>query len=166
MNEVKMKVKECFIIQIIILLFTFTIFHCGDNPTGSSDSITIDIPLNKKAVRAVAYYNSTGNSDSLIHLRISSFHFNSSVTSNDTTFLVGEYERLDSDIPDNPLSGELTLSLTKDWVFFQSSEIFDAGIDLVKPLIITDVDTTKRSPLARNHSLILHNFIVDIVVLY
>jgi hypothetical protein len=138
----EMKKNERLKSQIIILLFSFISVYCGSSPTGTSDSITINIPINKKAVRAIAYYNSFGNSDSLMHLRISSFYFDSTVTSSDTSFLFGKYERFDSDSPDNPLSGELIVSLTNEWVFFQSSEVFDAGVDLIKPFIISDVDTT------------------------
>ena len=129
-------------IQFIISLFSIFTFYCGNSPTGSSDSILINIPMNKKAVRAIAYYNSIGNSDSLMHLRISSFYFNSTVSSGDTTFLFGIYERLDSDFPENPLSGEIILSLTDNWVFFQRSDIFDAGVDLIKPHSKFMVDTT------------------------
>ncbi len=127
-------------IPIFIILLSLFTFYCGSSPTGSSESITVNIPMHQKAVRAIAYYSSTDNSDSLVHLRVSSFHFESTVTSNDTTYLIGIYERLDSH--DDPISGKIKLSLTDDWIFFQSSEIFDAGIDLVKPLANIKVDTT------------------------
>ena len=129
-------------IQTFILLFSFIAFCCSDSPTGSFDSITINIPMQQKAVRAIAYYNSMVNSDSLVHLRVSSFYFDSTVTSNDTTYLFGIYERLESDSNDEPISGEIIVSLTDDWVFYQSSEIFDAGVDLLKPFNNLTADTT------------------------
>ena len=128
--------------QIIILLLSVIICYCGDSPTGSSDVLTINIPINQKSVRAIAYYSTSGNSDSLMHLHVSSFYFDSTFTRNDTTYLYGTYERLDVDSFDVPLSGRIVLSLTDDWVFFQRGEIVDAGMDLIKPLANVTIDTT------------------------
>ena len=79
--------------------------------------------MNKKAVRAIAYYNSIGNSDSLMHLRISSFYFDSTVTSNDTTFLYGIYERLDSDSHDDPI-GNAVICM-RVWTVLNQTTLFD-----------------------------------------
>ena len=130
------------IISTFILLFTLITIQCSDSPTSSVESITVNLPMKKKTVHAIAYYSNYGTSDSLEHLRISSFYFDSTFTSNDTTYLLGIYERLEPDFYDVPISGSILISLTNDWVFYQSSEIIDAGIDLIKPLSTSVVDTT------------------------
>ena len=128
--------------QIFVLLLSIFTFYCCDSPTDSSDLITINIPINQKSVRAIAYYNTSGTSDSLMHLHVSSFYYDSTFTRKDTTYLYGIYERLDADSLNTFLSGRILLSLTDDWVFFQGGETYDAGMDLIKPLADVTVDTT------------------------
>ena len=129
-------------LSIFAILLSFTIFYCSDSPTGTSDLITINIPINQKSVRAIAHYAILSDYDSLLHLHVSSFYYDSTFVSNDTTYLLGSYERLDADSIGDPVSGRIILSMTDDWVFFQSGEIVDAGIDLIKPIANVTVDTT------------------------
>jgi len=138
-----MNISRRFDLVCSLFFILLLMSQCSDNPANNPESLTIDLPMNKKAVYAIAYYHKTGNSDSLGYLRISSFYFNSTDTFNDTTYLVGTYERLEPEYYDEPVSGEILISLTDDWVYFQSSEILDAGIDLMKPANGIKVDTTR-----------------------
>ncbi len=130
------------IIIKIVLIVVFVLTKCTDNPTASTFSTSIKFPLYKKAIYAIGHYSVRNDADSLLNLRVSSFYFDSTYISKDTTYLVGTYETLDPFSYDSPQSGRLLISLTNDWVFYQSSEIVDAGIDFLKPQIEMNVDTT------------------------
>ncbi len=131
-----------FFIRSISLLMFFMI-QCSDNPADPPDTISIDLPLKMKSVYAVANYAADGNADSLNYLRVSSFYFDSAYTSFDTTFLMGTYEYLELELNGTPASGDILLSVTNNWVFFQNSEIIGAGADLMKLVPEMKVDTTR-----------------------
>lgn len=124
-------------------LLIFSAFQCTSDPVNPPETITVNMPLGKKAVYAIGYYNDIGDTVETWHIRIASFFFDSSYTSGDTVYMTGTYERLEPENAGQPESGRMLISQTDKWVFFQSSEILDAGIDLMKPLTGFEVDTTR-----------------------
>jgi len=126
-----------------ISLFMLFVIQCSDNPADPPESISIDLPIKMKSVYAIANYTADRDADSLEYLRISSFYFDSAYTSFDTTFLIGTYEYLEPELNGIPASGDILLSVTNDWVFFQYSEIIGAGADLMKLITGIKVDTTR-----------------------
>jgi hypothetical protein len=124
-------------------LLVFSALQCTSDPVNPPDMITVNFPLGQKAVYAIGYYTDSGDTVEAWHIRIASFFFDSSYTSGDTVYMTGTYERLEPDYGGQSESGRILISYTDKWVFFQNSEIFDAGIDLMKPLTGFKVDTTR-----------------------
>lgn len=96
---------------------------CSETSSPQIPPLEINFPLNQKAVFAEAIYQDAHGSLSLLNLRISSLQFDESITSNDTTYLLGQTEQY---VPQEFLNsgrfnGSVKIALTSQWVVLESA---------------------------------------------
>lgn len=112
----------------------------------ADQNISIDFPLNKKAVYAIGTYFDYGDSTTLQFLEIASLQFDSTYTAGDTLYLDGQYAS-HSDNNRTPIS----VAFINDWILFEYSESMSAGEVFLKPKVLMDNDTTALPDRFHNH---------------
>ncbi|MCB0282281.1 MAG: hypothetical protein H6627_14370 [Calditrichae bacterium] len=109
------------IFSISVLVLILILQNCSETNNPQIPPLQINFPLNQKAVFAEALYADLNGSLSLQNLRISSLLFEESITSNDTTYLLGQTEQYVSQTFQNSgrYNGGVKIALTAQWVVME-----------------------------------------------